>query len=163
MASKVLNKINTKLEFLYHHSRYLTPAYKRLLCNSLIQPHFDYGCSSWFPILKKKLKVKLQKAPNKYIYIRIYLSLSPRYHMDLSHFTKRNWLRAGNRVEYPIENTVLSTGMVLNWDTFMKCLSLNSSNIAKVQRWSWTYLCGKQIHGKKLIVIRAKVMVQNKL
>ena len=114
MASKVLNKINTKLEFLYHHSRYLTPAYKRLLCNSLIQPHFDYGCSSWFPILKKKLKVKLQKAPNKYIYICIYLSLSPRYHMDLSHFTKRNWLRAGNRVEYPIENTVLSTGMVLN-------------------------------------------------
>ena len=111
---------------------------------------------------KEKTKSQTSKS-SKQIYIRIYLSLSPRYHMDPSHFTKRNWLRAGNRVEYPIENTVLSTGMVLNWDIFMKCLSLNSSNIAKVQRWSWTYLCGKQIHGKKLIVIRAKVMVQNKL
>ena len=46
MASKVLRKINAKLKFLYRQSRYLTPAYRRLLCNALIQPHFDYGCSS---------------------------------------------------------------------------------------------------------------------
>ena len=56
MASKVLKKINAKLKFLYHQSRYLTPAYRRLLCDALIQPHFDYGCSSWFPLLKKKRK-----------------------------------------------------------------------------------------------------------
>ena len=62
MASKVLKKINAKLKFLYRQSRYLTPAYRRLLCNALIQPHFDYGCSSWFPLLKKNLKLKLQKA-----------------------------------------------------------------------------------------------------
>ena len=46
MASKVLKKVNAKLKFLYRQSRYLTPAYRRLLCNVLIQPHFDYGCSS---------------------------------------------------------------------------------------------------------------------
>ena len=67
MASKVLKKINAKLKFLYCQRRYLTPAYKRLLCNALIQPHFDYGCSSWFPLLKKNLKLKLQKAQNKCI------------------------------------------------------------------------------------------------
>ena len=48
MASKVLKKINAKLKFLYRQSRYLTPAYRRLLCNALIQSHFHYGCSSWF-------------------------------------------------------------------------------------------------------------------
>ena len=46
MASGVLEKINAKLKFLYRQSRYLTTAYRRLLCNALIQPHFDYGCSS---------------------------------------------------------------------------------------------------------------------
>ena len=67
MALKVLKKINAKLYFLYLQSNYLPPAYKRVLCNALIQPHFDYGSSSWFPILKKKLKIKFQKAPNKCI------------------------------------------------------------------------------------------------
>ena len=43
MASKVLKNINAKLKFLYPQNRYLTPAYRRLLCNALIQPHFDYG------------------------------------------------------------------------------------------------------------------------
>ena len=46
MASKVLKKINAKLKFLYRQNRYLTHAYRRLLCNALIQQHFDYGCSS---------------------------------------------------------------------------------------------------------------------
>ena len=56
MVSKVLKKINAKLKFLYRQTLYLTPAYKRLLYNALIQPHFDYGCSSWFPLLKKNPK-----------------------------------------------------------------------------------------------------------
>ena len=67
MVSKVLTKSNTKLKFLYRQSRYLTPAYRRLLCNALIQPYFDYGCSSWIPLLKKDLKLKLQKTENKCI------------------------------------------------------------------------------------------------
>ena len=65
MASKVLEKINAKLKFLYRQISYRTPAYRRLLCNALIQPHFDYGCSSWFPLLRTNLKLKLQKAQNK--------------------------------------------------------------------------------------------------
>ena len=81
MASKVLKKINAKLKFLYCQTRYLTPAYRRLLCNALIQPHFDYGCSSWFPLLKKNLKLKLQKAQNKCICFC--LNLLPRSHLTL--------------------------------------------------------------------------------
>ena len=50
MTSKVLKKINSKLKFRYCQNGYLTPAYKR--------PNFDYGCSSWFPFLKKNVKLK---------------------------------------------------------------------------------------------------------
>ena len=38
MASKVINKINGRLKFLYTENRYLTPYLKRLLCNALIMP-----------------------------------------------------------------------------------------------------------------------------
>lgn len=31
---------------------------KFILC-SLMQPHFDHGCTSWFPLLKKNIKYKL--------------------------------------------------------------------------------------------------------
>ena len=98
MASKVLKKINAKLKFLYHQSRYLTSAYRRLLCNALIQSHFDYGCSSWFPLSKKNLKLKLQKAQNKCI--RFFLNLPPRSHINPSHSRKINWLPVSDRVEY---------------------------------------------------------------
>ena len=104
MAPKVLKKINANLKFLYHQSRYLTPAYRRLLCDALIQPHFDYGCSSWFPLLKRDLKLKLQKAQNKCI--RFCLNLPPRSHINPSHFRKINQLPVSDRVEYCIANTV---------------------------------------------------------
>ena len=42
MARKVLNKINVKLKFLYRQATFLNPTCKRLLCNALIQPHFNY-------------------------------------------------------------------------------------------------------------------------
>ena len=89
MASKFLKKINAKLKFLYCQSKYLSPAYWRLLCNVLIQPLWDYGFSSWFPLLKKKLKLKLQKAQNRCTCF--YLTLPLRSHINPSHFRKINW------------------------------------------------------------------------
>ena len=41
MALSDINKINNKLKFLYWKNRFLTQALRRLLCNTLIQPHFD--------------------------------------------------------------------------------------------------------------------------
>ena len=41
VLSKLLKKINAKLKFPYRQSRDLTPACKTLLCNALIEPHFD--------------------------------------------------------------------------------------------------------------------------
>ena len=98
MPSKVLKKINAKLKFLYRESRYLPSSYRKLLRNALIQRHFDYGCSSWFPLLKKNLKLKLQKSQNKCI--RFCLNLPLGSHIDSSHFRKINWLPVSDRVEY---------------------------------------------------------------
>ena len=45
MALKFVSKINTRLKFRYRKNRFLPPQLRRLLCNALIQPHFDYACS----------------------------------------------------------------------------------------------------------------------
>ena len=58
MALNVINKFNNKLTFLHHKNSFLTPALRRLLCNALIQPHFDYACSTWYPNLTKSKENK---------------------------------------------------------------------------------------------------------
>ena len=47
MARMVLKKVNRKKKLLYKQSRYLSYALKRMLCNTLIQPHYDFACCSW--------------------------------------------------------------------------------------------------------------------
>ena len=48
MALSVINKINNKLKYLYRKSKLLTPTLRRLLCNAIIQQHFDYACFAWY-------------------------------------------------------------------------------------------------------------------
>ena len=60
MALKVINKINGKLERFFNGKIvFLIPGLRRMLCNAVIQPNFDYACSAWYPHLNAKLK-KLQ-------------------------------------------------------------------------------------------------------
>ena len=60
MPLQVIKKINTRLRFLYRKSRFLSQPLHRLLCSKIIQPHFDYAFSAWYPNLNKSLKKKLQ-------------------------------------------------------------------------------------------------------
>ena len=53
---------------------------------------------------KKKIKIKLQKAQSKWICFC--LNLTPRSHIDPSHFRKIIWLPVSDRVEDCIVNTV---------------------------------------------------------
>ena len=46
MALIVLKKINIKLLFLWRQCNYLNYWSRRLVCNALVQPYFDYGCTS---------------------------------------------------------------------------------------------------------------------
>ena len=59
MALKVFNEINGKLRFLYRKNKFLTPKLRRMLCNAIIQPHFGYACSAWYPNMNEKLKKKM--------------------------------------------------------------------------------------------------------
>ena len=67
MTLKALNKINGKLKFLYRKNKFLTATLCRMLCNAIIQLHFDYACSAWYPNLNEKLKRKIQIVQNKCI------------------------------------------------------------------------------------------------
>ena len=53
MALKVIKNINSRLGFLHRKNRFLSLPLRRLLCNSLIQPYFDYAFSAWYPIKVK--------------------------------------------------------------------------------------------------------------
>ena len=67
MVLKIINKINGRLRFLNRKNRYLSPHLKRLPYNDIIQPHFGYACSAWYPNLNKKFKGKLQTIQNECI------------------------------------------------------------------------------------------------
>tara|TARA_Y100000310_G_C20543976_1_gene744693 strand:+ start:63 stop:965 length:903 start_codon:yes stop_codon:yes gene_type:complete len=97
MASKALSKINGRLKFLYRKQGFLTPSLKRLLCNALIQPHFDFACLAWYTNLTKKMKKKVQTCQNKCI--RFCLNMGYRDHIGAQEFKKINWLPTKERFE----------------------------------------------------------------
>ena len=97
MALKVLKKTNGKLRYLHRQEKYLNPRLRRMLCNALIQPHFDYACSAWYPNLSKILKEKLQITQNKCI--RFCLFLGNREGIRYKHLKKINWLPIQERVD----------------------------------------------------------------
>ena len=90
MAVKMINKINGKLKFLYRKNRYLIKELRRMLCNALIQPHFDYACPAWYPNLNEKMKKKIQIMQNKFI--RFCLKLDKMRHVSEEEFKSINWL-----------------------------------------------------------------------
>ena len=67
IAHEVTSKVTARLKFLQWKNKYSIRNLHRLLCNALIQPHFDYACSGWYPNLSKKLKNRIQTLQNKCI------------------------------------------------------------------------------------------------
>ena len=104
MALSVINKINNKLKFLYRKNRFLTPTLRRLLCNALIQPHFNYACSAWYPNLTKKLKNRIQTSQNKCI--RFCLQLDKVTNIFHKEFEILNWLTVIERFNQCINSIV---------------------------------------------------------
>ena len=76
---KSLRKINTTLQFLYRQNEFPNPKLRRLLCKSLIQPHFDYAYISWYPLINEKMRNELQFTQNKCI--RFCLKLNSTQHI----------------------------------------------------------------------------------
>ena len=97
MALKTIKEVNQKLKFLYWKNQFLTPELRRLLCNAIIQLHFHYACSAWYPNLTQKLKKKLQVMQNKCIHFCLQLDkMSIISHKE---FKDLNWLPVITRFE----------------------------------------------------------------
>ena len=97
MPLKAINKINGKLRFLYQKNRFISPEIRRMLCNALIQPHFDYACPVWYPNLTEKMKKKIQITQNKCI--RFCLRLEKIHHRSEEDFRLINWLSTSKRLD----------------------------------------------------------------
>ena len=82
---------------MYRKQNFLDGSLRRLLLNALIQPHFDYACTSWYPMLNKRLSKKIQAAQNKCI--RFYLNLKNTAHIGATEFKAINWLPTKNRMD----------------------------------------------------------------
>ena len=83
MVTKVLGKINGRLKFHYRKQSFLNVYVRRMLCNALMQHHFDYAATAWYPNLNRKFSKKVQIAQNKCI----------------DEFRKINWLPTIERFE----------------------------------------------------------------
>ena len=90
MALHVLNKINSRLRFLYRQNRFLNKPLRRLLCNAMIQPFFDYACPAWYPSLRKDLQKRLQVSQNNCV--RFCLQLDKKTRIGVAEFKEINWL-----------------------------------------------------------------------
>ena len=138
MALKVLTKVNGKLRFLYRQGKYLNKRLRRMLCNTIIQPHFDYASSAWYPNLSVGLKKKLQIAQNKCV--RYCLYLGNREGIRYKHFKEMNWLPISERVDQFIAVSVykFSKGLapVYMEDVFKKNPSLRCTRFSDESKLS---------------------------
>ena len=98
-----MDKINSSLKFLHRKNKFLTPALRRLLCNCLIQPHFDCASSAWYPNLTQKMKNKIQIMENKCI--RYCLQLD-KIHISKNEFETLKWLPVKDRFNKSIYSMV---------------------------------------------------------
>ena len=77
--------------------KFVSFSLRRLLCNALLQPHFDYACAAWYPDLNKRFVKKIQVCQNKCI--RCCLKLKNRDHVGVKEFRELNLLPTKERFE----------------------------------------------------------------
>ena len=113
-----------------YHTQVLT--FKRMLCNSLMQPHFDFVCRAWYPNLTMSLKNNLLTAQNACIIFC--LRVERRSHIGLNHFQKTNGLPVKNRVDQCIVVTVYNFKNNLSPVYMSDINTLNSSPVVMTKR-----------------------------
>ena len=75
VALNVVSKMNTRLKVLYRKNKFLSPQLRRLLCNALIQPHFDAHLHAQFTT---STSIKNSKQSCKLFKINVYVLPSTR-------------------------------------------------------------------------------------
>ena len=99
----VFKKFYRKKKFLYRQSRYQSYPLKRMLCNTLIQPHYDFACCSWylnFKVTKNYVKVTKNYVTDNSDFSQQVLFGAKRQEPYLeNNFKKINWLLVSNWVD----------------------------------------------------------------
>ena len=112
----------------------LTLRLKRLpnIIDAIIQLHFDHIFTSWFPLLNKNLKCKLQAAQNKWVHFCLDLHWSTliRSRIGAIHLERINWLQVSLTAESCIVTTIFKwwNGIVLSFVDGMFKRSCNRYN-----------------------------------
>ena len=70
---------------------------RKNLCSALIQCHFDYACSAWYPGINIALRKRLQVMQNKII--RFILGLDNRSHIGNDELNNAGFLKVPDRVK----------------------------------------------------------------
>ena len=122
MALHVLNKINSRLRFLYRQNRFLNKPLRRLLCNAMIQPFFDYACPAWYPSLRKDLQKRLQVSQNNCV--RFCLQLDKKTRIGVAKFKEINWLNINDRFSQSVLSSTYKFFKVRAQNTLMKFIFL---------------------------------------
>ena len=104
MGLSSLKKINKCLKFMYRKASFLDFRCRKMLCQALLQSHFDYACNIWYRSLDKQHVKKFQCAQNKII--RYIYGYEARHHLLFSDFCKLNLLDVKSRVDYLSINTM---------------------------------------------------------
>lgn len=96
IVNSIIQKVNSRLKFLYRQSKCLNANTRKTLSSALIMCHFDYACSAWYSGLNKKLRNKLQIAQNKIV--RFIKQEIPRYSVNSKVLAELNLLKVETRV-----------------------------------------------------------------
>ena len=97
IVDSIVQKVNSRLKFLYRQARFLDLKCKMSLCSSLIQCHIDYASSAWYSGLSKCFKQKLQICQNKMV--RFICGFSPRHTVNYTILSSLNMLNVEDRVK----------------------------------------------------------------
>ena len=101
------------IKFLYRRNVFLTSKLRRLLCNTLIQSHFDYACSVWHPDLSKTLKHRIRNTQNKCM--RFCLQLDKLKHISHEGLKRLNWLPLTYRFKQCVSSSISMSSTLIIW------------------------------------------------
>lgn len=187
IVNSIVKKINSRIRFLYRQKHCLNMDMKKLLCNSLVQCHFDYASSSWYSGITKQLKHRLQVAQNKVV--RFIHGYDFRTSLTVNDFSSIGWLNVENRVKqlrlnhvhkiynkkcpsYMYENFCLVSDMHGYNSRNSKCnfyvqpansFTINTFYYQAVQDWNSLPLCIKNVRNKFEFKRKVKSMLTDNM
>ena len=125
----------------------MTYSLRRLLCNALIQPHYDYASSAWLPSLNKRLLKKIQISQNKCV--RYCLKLDNRAHIGADEFKEINWLPTKERVSQCICVNILNSSIIWHRITHQKFSILHT--VGTIHAYKLDLPFRKNVYGQKTL------------